>query len=176
MLRTPFTLSAGRQPNRTGHLTCATWRTCCCTGLQTEHTHQATCGFLGFRRTPLVGHDNCAVSPRVSYQPAVRTHCEFIFRVARISRVTLNPYHDVLIGIHHVNGVHAEEETVWGLVFHPLHEILRLLTREEFTAHLVNTINPTSPVVMKEGLPETRTDLERIVQVLRRDKQSESRR
>ena len=83
--------------------------------------------------------------------------------------MALNPHHDVHIGTHHQVGVHWDEEPFRDCVPHPPDEILRLVTREEFAANPVDAEDSALPVVMNHALPEAGADVERVIEVLRRD-------
>ena len=110
-----------------------------------------------------------AVNPCVSDEPAIRTRRELRLRMVAIPRMALNLHHDIRIGAHDQVRVNWDEEPFRDFVPHLPDEILRPVIREEFAANPINAEDSALPVVMNHALPEAGADVERVVQVLRRD-------
>ena len=86
-----------------------------------------------------------------------------------VTWVTLNPHHDFRIDARHLIGVHRQAELVRHIFLHPPKQILVTAADEKLDAHSVNAENPALYVRVKQALPESGAQIERLIQILRGD-------
>jgi hypothetical protein len=124
---------------------------------------------LRFGRRLFVRHHDGFVDQGKGHQPTVGTAGEL--RLCEIEKpcAPLSPQHDIGVLCCHSLLVHAAEEAVRHIVLDPQHEVLGLAAGKKLALDPINAANTTIEVTANHTPPESRTDIESVVAVLRGD-------